>query len=151
MEPTRRGLCHLLCLSVMLAAPAQEPSAETPEYAEIEPLAERSLLLAWARQGGLLAAAGEHGHILTSRDAGRTRKQALVPTRATLTGIYFHDESLGWAVGHDATILRTRDGGDTWERIYYAPEEERPFLDVWFRESYRFTTTPPRAIRPPAS
>ena len=42
---------------------------------------------------------------------------------------------LGWAVGHDAIILRTKDGGENWERLYYAPEEERPFLDVWFRDA----------------
>ena len=41
-------------------------------------------------------------------------------------------ERLGWAVGHDATILRTRDGGETWERVYHDPDEESPLFDVWF-------------------
>jgi photosystem II stability/assembly factor-like uncharacterized protein len=45
-----------------------------------------------------------------------------------------HDRELGWVVGHDAVILRTRDGGASWERVHHAPDEERPFLDVWFRD-----------------
>ena len=31
-------------------------------------------------------------------------------------------------------ILRTGDGGMSWERVHHAPEEERPLLDVWFRD-----------------
>ena len=32
-----------------------------------------------------------------------------VPTRVMLTGVHFHDRSLGWIVGHDATILRSEN------------------------------------------
>ena len=49
-----------------------------------------------------------------------------------LTAVHMHDARLGWAVGHDATILRTVDGGDTWQSVHHAPEEERPLLDVLF-------------------
>ena len=45
-----------------------------------------------------------------------------------------HDERLGWAVGHNAAILRTVDGGERWTMVHEAPEEERPLLDVWFRD-----------------
>jgi photosystem II stability/assembly factor-like uncharacterized protein len=45
-----------------------------------------------------------------------------------------HDARLGWAVGHDEVVLRTRDGGLTWERVHHAPEHERPQLDVWFAD-----------------
>jgi len=38
-------------------------------------------------------------------------------------------------VGHDSVILRTKDGGTTWERVHWAPEEEAPFFDVWFSDA----------------
>ena len=82
-----------------------------------------------------VSAVVERGHILLSRDDGLSWQQASVPTRAALTAVYFHDDQLGWSVGHDAVIVRTRDGGETWELLHYAPEEERPFLDVWFRDA----------------
>jgi photosystem II stability/assembly factor-like uncharacterized protein len=115
---------------------AQEPASGEIEYALEKPLASRSLLLDGAAIGDLMVAVGERGHILLSRDQGVTWEQSTsVPTRATLTGVFLHDEELGWAVGHDAVILRTRDGGSTWELLYQAPEEELPFLDVWFKDA----------------
>ena len=57
-----------------------------------------------------------------------------MPTRALLTAVHMHDERIGFAVGHDAVILRTGDGGESWRLVHYAPEEERPLLDVWFRD-----------------
>ena len=128
-----RGLAALACL-VLLAGMAAAQDEEV-EYALEKPLAARSLLLDGVAVDGLMVAVGERGHVLFSRDEGESWQQASsVPTRATLTAVYFHDAQLGWAVGHDAVILRTRDGGDTWERLYHAPEEERPFLDVWFED-----------------
>ena len=97
-------------------------------------LATRSLLLDAADRDGLAVAVGERGHVLLSRDGGKTWTQAEAPTRALLTGVWLHDARLGWAVGHDETILRTRDGGKTWQRVRHAPEEEKPLLDVWFRD-----------------
>jgi photosystem II stability/assembly factor-like uncharacterized protein len=113
-------------------ADAQAEAPPEPELAIRAPLAQRSLLLDAASIGGRLVAVGERGHILLSDDAGLEWRQASVPTTATLTGVFFHSRELGWAVGHDAVILRTRDGGETWELLHRAPEEERPFLDVWF-------------------
>ena len=77
---------------------------------------------------------GERGHVLVSTDGGESWKQARVPVRALLTAVHMHDERTGWAVGHDAVILRTDDGGETWRLVHQAPEEELPLLDVWFRD-----------------
>lgn len=107
---------------------------EAGDRSVLAPLAQHSLLLDGAVKGEMAVAVGERGHVLVSRDQGRTWDQKQVPTTATLTAVYLHDGDLGWAVGHDAVILRTRDGGDTWERIHYAPEEERPLLDLWFSD-----------------
>ncbi|MDA2929608.1 YCF48-related protein [Acidobacteria bacterium AH-259-O06] len=114
---------------------AQEAAPAQLEFSVRAPLASRSLLLDGVSVDGLMVAVGERGHILLSENQGQSWRQANVPTQATLTGVFFHDKNLGWAVGHDAIILRTKDGGQNWERLYYAPEQERPFLDVWFRDA----------------
>jgi photosystem II stability/assembly factor-like uncharacterized protein len=99
------------------------------------PLASRSLALDMVAAGPRLVAVGERGHVLISGDSGGSWVQSEVPTRAMLTGVHFHDERLGWGVGHDAIILRTRDGGRHWERVHYEPGEEAPLLDVWFQDA----------------
>jgi photosystem II stability/assembly factor-like uncharacterized protein len=131
--PTRSFAILFVVLAFSLAAFAQEDAP--PEQAVIAPLAERSLLLDAAAADGNIVVVGERGHILVSGDAGATWKQVPVPTRATLTGVWFEGRDLGWAVGHDSVILRTRDGGSSWERVYWAPEDESPFLDVWFSDA----------------
>ncbi|MDE0056582.1 MAG: YCF48-related protein [Defluviicoccus sp.] len=98
------------------------------------PLAIRSLLLDGAAAGSRLVVVGERGHVLVSTDDGASWRQARVPVRALLTAIHMHDERTGWAVGHDAVILRTGDGGETWTLVHQAPEKELPLLDVWFRD-----------------
>ena len=98
------------------------------------PLAIESLLLDGAVAGSRLVVVGERGHVLVSTDDGASWTQAKVPTRVLLTAVHMHDERTGWAVGHDAVILRTSDGGETWTLVHQAPEEELPLLDVWFRD-----------------
>lgn len=114
-------------------SPAQEE--EATEHAVRAPLASRSLILDAAVAGEALVAVGERGHVLVSEDSGATWQQSEVPTRATLTAVFFHDRNLGWTVGHDAVILRTTDGGVTWDRVHWAPEEESPLFDVWFADA----------------
>ncbi len=124
-----------LLLAVRASRPAHSaPVQSAPEQAIRAPLAGRSLLLDAAATDGALLVVGERGHILISGDEGETWQQTDVPTRSALTGVYFHDRERGWAVGHDAVILRTTDGGVTWERAHWAPEEERPLFDVWFAD-----------------
>jgi len=125
-----------LLLAAGLGAPATVgPGPPLPEWAVIARLAPESLLLDVARSGERMLAVGERGHILVSSDGGLSWTQAKVPTRALLTGVYLLDNRLGWAVGHDAVVLRTRDGGTTWQRVHYAPQDERPLLDVWFKDA----------------
>ena len=136
------ALLVALLLAVLgdgLAAQDSEPEAEAgPQLALIKPLALESLLLDGAAAGERMVAVGERGHVLVSADGGATWRQAAeVPTRATLTAVYLHDEQVGWAVGHDAVVLRTDDGGDNWRMVYSAPEEQLPLLDIWFRDAER--------------
>jgi photosystem II stability/assembly factor-like uncharacterized protein len=123
-----------LCLYLWAAQTPADLPAANDERAVRAPLVPRSLFLDGAAIGAHMVLVGERGHILVSRDAGISWAQSEVPTRVTLTGVTLHDHTRGWAVGHDAVILRTRDGGDSWETVYAAPEEERPLLDVWFED-----------------
>ena len=126
----------MLLAVVLAAAPAvTAPQDDEIETSLIKPLAYRSLLLDAAAAGEMMMAVGERGHVLISRDQGANWTQVEVPTRSTLTGVFLHDEQLGWVVGHDAVILRTRDGGESWDRLFWAPEQERPLFDVWFRDA----------------
>lgn len=131
-----RLLCGLASLA-FLATGAVAPGKEPAERSVKAPLAPRSLLLDVAARDGRLVAVGERGHIMVSEDAGGSWVQAEVPTRALLTGVFMHDARLGWAVGHDEVVVRTRDGGVTWELVHSAPDNEKPLLDVWFADARR--------------
>ncbi|MCK9994476.1 MAG: hypothetical protein Dbin4_02996 [Alphaproteobacteria bacterium] len=109
------------------------PEKSVPEEAIQSSLVTKSLLLGVTRAGDRLVAVGNWGHVILSDDAGVTWRQAQkVPTRTTLTSVYFTDDKNGWAVGHDTVIIRTTDGGETWELQYSDPPKETPLLSVWF-------------------
>jgi photosystem II stability/assembly factor-like uncharacterized protein len=110
-------------------------ASEQPSAAEQASLASRSLSIDIAGAGSRLVAVGERGHILTSDDQGLSWSQSKrVPVQALLTGVCFFDARRGIAVGHDETILSTRDAGDTWTLAHYAPEKQQPLLDVYCGE-----------------
>ncbi len=99
----------------------------------IAPLAKNALLLDIdVINNNKLVAVGAFGHILFSSDAVDW-KQANVPVKSTLTGVFFLNENLGWAVGHDAVILHTKDGGNSWSVQQYLPDLEKPLFDITFK------------------
>jgi len=93
----------------------QDP-LETPAMSTTK--AHESLLLDITVVGERLVAVGERGHIIFSDDDGRTWRQANVPVITTLTAVSFVNENTGWAVGHDAVVLNTQDGGSTWTKQF---------------------------------
>jgi len=127
------GILLTLVVATGVRATAQDEFA--PEPSIMARLASSSLILDAFAVDGALVAVGDRGHILISTDGGETWQQQQVPTQAMLTGVYFHDRNLGWVVGHDSAILRTSDGGTTWELVNWAPEDETPFFDVWFSDA----------------
>ena len=132
--PASRRLRHLGPLALLLWLGLFGPGAGGAADAVPAPLAIESLLLDGAAAGSRLVVVGERGHALVSSDGGVSWQQSRVPTQALLTAVHLHDERTGWVVGHDAVVLRTHDGGESWELVHHAPEEERPLLDVWFRD-----------------
>lgn len=134
-------LLPALLTTLLFVAPLEAPRAECPqevpesEWSLLKPLARKALVLDVLRVEDVHVAVGERGHVLVSEDDGRTWTQKRTPTRTLLTGVWFHDRRLGWAVGHDAVILRTEDGGESWCRVHFAPELEFPLLDIWFADA----------------
>jgi len=119
-----------LLLIVAMLSPV---SVQADDESIMAKLAGKSMLLDGVSRDGLMAAVGERGHVLISSD-GKQWKQIAIPTRSTLTGVYFQDKMNGWVVGHDAVILRTIDGGKLWQKVYYDPEGQTPLFDIWFKD-----------------
>ncbi|HMU90430.1 MAG: hypothetical protein IT471_00965 [Pseudomonadales bacterium] len=80
------------------------------------PKAAHTLLLGVAKAGTRLVAVGQYGIVVYSDDQGKNWQQAKVPVQLTLTDLFFVDDKTGWAVGDAAVILKTVDGGATWEK-----------------------------------
>lgn len=113
------------------AAPANERQAPKVRHPE------RAPLMAAARAGSRLVAAGDFGTILLSDDEGRSwRQAALVPTRVTLTALHFLDAVRGWAVGHGGIVIATEDGGERW-RIAHRAGADTAFFSVRFADAQR--------------
>jgi len=127
-----------LCGTVMAAetSPVDTPAnaGDSAVFALESAKASRSLLLDVTHAGKRMVVVGDRGHILYSDDQGKTWAQAKVPTRQLLTAVYFVDDQHGWAVGHDAQILASNDGGITWIKQFEDLKREAPLLDVWFKD-----------------
>ncbi|MBV2129813.1 WD40/YVTN/BNR-like repeat-containing protein [Arsukibacterium indicum] len=127
------------CACVLLSSTgckvlADVNSVEEVKAAYMVPMADKSLLTDVQKvSNNFFVAVGERGHVLLSNN-GTDWQQAAVPVQSMLTAVYFVDEQNGWAVGHDAVILNTRDGGNSWQLQQFLPEDDKPLLDVYFRD-----------------
>ncbi|WP_172806897.1 WD40/YVTN/BNR-like repeat-containing protein [Endozoicomonas arenosclerae] len=136
-SPALQAVQHcVMAAGLMLAAVSQAADAKTtePKFAKMSNMASKSLLLDVTRaaESPRMVTVGDRGHILFSDDNGISWNQAKVPTIQMLTAVYFPSDKVGYAVGHDAIILKTSDGGESWERVYDDLGLEAPLLDVWF-------------------
>lgn len=121
--------CSLLLIPLFWCSPVI-----AAEQSELARLASQSLLLDITSIDHQFVAVGERGHLLISTDKGNNWKQIIVPTRSQLTAVYFHSKTHGWAVGHDAVILATTDGGLSWSLQHRDKQYDDPLLDVWFKD-----------------
>ena len=103
------------------------------EYAQHMPLATQSMLLDITLAGSTLVAVGERGHIVLSTDGENWKQAQEVPTRSTLTSVFSQGDRL-WAGGHDAVIVTSEDGGETWTRQFFAPERQQAVMDIYFTD-----------------
>lgn len=116
---SRTGHCIAAPFALALALNGAPASAQDAlgDSAVTSDLAPHSLLMDIDRVGQRLIAVGERGHILMSNNQADTWRQVPTPVRVTLTSSYFVDEQHGWAAGHDAVVLRTEDGGESWLKV----------------------------------
>lgn len=85
---------------------------------------------------GHLYTLGERGRIYVSFNQGKTwQKKVAATSQQLLTAIHFSQDSssqVGWAVGHNSTVLNTFDSGKTWNiaTIVQQNGNQDPFFDV---------------------
>ncbi|HUI99259.1 MAG TPA: YCF48-related protein [Usitatibacter sp.] len=137
------GRALLLAIVAALGACAPAPGARAPSEAQVLPAkgpiapatVKRLLLVDAVRAGERIVAVGDQGWILLSDDEGASWRRASAPDAPLLTAVCFVDAQHGWAVGHDETILATRDGGETWTKQFSRPSAGGPLLDVLFLDA----------------
>jgi photosystem II stability/assembly factor-like uncharacterized protein len=134
----RAGLATLFCIVLLTRAALAVERLTTYLPAEPSKLAAQTLVLDVAAAGERLVAVGAFGHVLLSDDYGTSWRQADgVPTQVTLTAVTFVDTLRGWAVGHDAVIIHTEDGGLNWTLQYSDLAFGNPLLTVAFLDESR--------------
>ncbi|MEM8564765.1 MAG: YCF48-related protein [Pseudomonadota bacterium] len=115
----RKALLSILLSAIVFPSPfvfadgydvLQLPSSPTE-------MADKAPLFVVRKFGDRYYAAGDRGHIIFSDD-GENWTQANVPVRSTLLDVFFVNDQLGWAVGHEGVILHSSDGGQNWDLQY---------------------------------
>lgn len=115
--------------------PALADTSIKPQSAYLLPHAEKSVLTDLVRvSADKFVAAGERGHILLSQD-GKLWRQSPTPLQSGLNSVFFVNDTRGWAVGHDASIIASADGGQTWQLQQFLPELDKPLFDVYFTDA----------------
>jgi len=136
-ERTRPLLCVILAVLMTLFG-SFAVQAAYKDIIEMKAVkvdsASTSLALDVAKAGDRLVIVGERGHVLYSDDNGENWTQADVETRNQLNAVAFVNDKLGWAVGEDAVIVHTSNGGNSWTRQFDDRDADRrgPLLDVVF-------------------
>lgn len=112
---------RIIVSSVCAAVMAVSMGAHGQAVQDDVPVVSALTYLDVTRAGVRVVAVGDRGNILFSDDEGETWQVATTPTQALLTAVCFADARHGWAVGHDAIVLATEDGGQTWTQQYADP------------------------------
>jgi len=108
-------------LTVLAVSAVLSATVQAKLVANDSPLVAANTYLDLADAGGRVVAVGDRGKILYSDDEGAHWQVAASPTEVLLTSVCFADARHGWAVGHDALVLGTSDGGETWAVQYSDP------------------------------
>ncbi len=143
-----RIVSRRLALVLMGLGLSATVSAAESLQSETMPLAaSQGLILDLVEAASRAVAVGERGQILVSESRTEWRQVTDVPTRATLTAVDAVGDAV-WAVGHDGTILASRDGGLTWtlqrEDVLdtspdadFDPRQGVPLLDILMLDASR--------------
>ena len=123
------GAAALVAFASALAFAPRTPPPLAPTTIGVE----RTHFNAISLNGERLLTAGAMGEILYSDDKGahwspaklNQDRQALIVSMA-----FAPDKKLGFAVGHEGWILRTKDGGSNWEEVAFAKENGEPLMSI---------------------
>ena len=74
---------------------------------------------------------GDSGVILNTEDGGETWGRQICPINEILIAVDFVDTSFGWICSRNS-ILKTTNGGESWEIKYTEDLEDGYFLDIQF-------------------
>lgn len=136
-----RHLLAAMMLASVLSGPAaaQQEDAPPPHSLQPQPALEAQeaahyRLIDITDTGQRLVAVGQRGNIVISDD-GKSWRQAASPVNVMLTRVRFLDEKHGWAVGYDAAILHSNDGGETWKVQHYNAES-RQLYDILMLDAH---------------
>ncbi|PHR83406.1 MAG: hypothetical protein COA59_12530 [Colwellia sp.] len=77
----------------------------------------RTIKLSLASQNNSVIAVGLRGEVSVSSDKGNSFIQKKIMLSSDLTTTRFTQEGSLWVLGHDAVMLRSRDLGNTWQRV----------------------------------
>lgn len=127
------ALCAATALPIMVPVAMAQDGAPAISKTLLPALmtrdAEKGMLLGISKGGDGLIAVGANGVILFSSN-GQSWRQVESPVDVALTSVAFGDVRHGWAVGHDALILGTADGGATWKVQNFQPELSSPLFGI---------------------
>lgn len=123
---------HLMVLLVVAAALYSFSHRPLPPFAPTEVRPDKLLVNGLAQQGTRLIAAGELGHILVADNPdGPWRGARVEPARgSTFTRAAFIGDRLALAVGHDGWIVRSADGGESWQEMAFDEARPDPLLGI---------------------
>lgn len=123
------GAAALVAFASALAFAPRIPPPLAPNALGVEQTHFNALTMA----GGRLLAAGAMGEILYTDDRGAHWRPARRDhdRRALLVDMAFApDGKTGFAVGHEGWILRTSDGGDSWQEVAFSKENGEPLMSI---------------------
>lgn len=123
------GASALMALATVAAFAHRTPPPLAPIASGAEHLHFNTLTL----NGDRLLAAGALGEIFYTDDQGKQWHNATVQNnrQALLVSLAFSDDKkTGMAVGHEGWILRTQDGGKTWDEVAFDEQNGEPLMSV---------------------
>jgi photosystem II stability/assembly factor-like uncharacterized protein len=127
-----RKLLPLLCMLSLSVHSANVPTSNQ-ERNQGKDYADNNILTKAAEQSGLVEQSvfleiasdhqnqilvGEYGRILVRSSNDTQWLQADVPVQTTMTAVAIVDEKVAWAVGHQGVILKSQDGGKSWQKKF---------------------------------
>lgn len=84
------------------------------------------------KNNGWVVSSDWWGQIAHTTNGGKDWIKQTNPTTNPIVDVFFINPDKGWAVGMDSTILRTTNGGQTWQRVDLTVTNNWYFRSVFF-------------------